>query len=84
MIGVPISRGPRPTAPASSILGFPRKVQDRDHTLNMHEVFLAEIAANNHDDTPCLGFANWVHENGDHDRVAFIRAQCRLAQVVCS
>jgi uncharacterized protein (TIGR02996 family) len=44
----------------------------------MHEAFLADIAAKA-DDGPRLVYADWLDENGDRERAAFIRAQCRLA-----
>jgi uncharacterized protein (TIGR02996 family) len=39
------------------------------------EAFVAAIAANPHDDLPRLVFADWLEEQGDGERGAFIRAQ---------
>lgn len=44
------------------------------------EPFLAAIAARPDDDTPRLVFADWLDENGDPDRAAFIRGQIELAR----
>ncbi len=33
------------------------------------------------EDTPRLAYADWLDENGDPDRAAFIRVQCRLADL---
>jgi uncharacterized protein (TIGR02996 family) len=43
------------------------------------EAFLAAIAAAPADDLPRLVFADWLDENGDPERAAFIRAQVRRA-----
>lgn len=40
------------------------------------EPFLAAINADLDDDTPRLVFADWLQENGDEPRAAFIRLQC--------
>jgi uncharacterized protein (TIGR02996 family) len=39
----------------------------------------AAIVAHADEDTPRLAYADWLDENGDPDRAAFIRVQCRLA-----
>jgi uncharacterized protein (TIGR02996 family) len=49
--------------------------------MDMHSSFLADIAANPEDDAPRLVYADWLDDNGDPDRAAFIRAQCRLARM---
>ena len=41
----------------------------------------AAIVASADDDTPRLAYADWLDENGDHDRAEFIRVQCRLADL---
>jgi uncharacterized protein (TIGR02996 family) len=41
----------------------------------------AAIVAHAEEDTPRLAYADWLDENGDPDRAAFIRVQCRLAEV---
>jgi uncharacterized protein (TIGR02996 family) len=38
----------------------------------------AAVIANAEDDTPRLVYADWLDENGDPDRAAFIRTQCAL------
>src|SRR5262245_60918301 len=38
----------------------------------------AAVIANAEDDTPRLVYADWLDENGDHDRAAFIRNECAL------
>jgi uncharacterized protein (TIGR02996 family) len=43
--------------------------------------FLSDIATNPEDDTPRLVYADWLDENGDPERAAFIRAQCRLERI---
>lgn len=40
---------------------------------------LMEICANRDDDTVRLAYADWLEENGDGDRAAFIRLQVELA-----
>jgi uncharacterized protein (TIGR02996 family) len=45
------------------------------------EAFLAAIAAAPADDLPRLVFADWLDENGDPDRAAFIRDQIALAKL---
>ena len=42
---------------------------------------LKAIVAHADEDTPRLAFADWLDEHGDPDRAAFIRAQCRLADM---
>ncbi|MCI0704403.1 MAG: TIGR02996 domain-containing protein [Planctomycetia bacterium] len=39
------------------------------------------IVAHAEEDTPRLVYADWLDENGDPDRAAFIRVQCRLAEM---
>ena len=41
----------------------------------------AAIVAHADEDTPRLAYADWLDEHGDPDRAAFIRVQCRLAQM---
>ena len=41
----------------------------------------AAIVADADEDTPRLAYADWLDEHGDPDRAAFIRAQCRLADL---
>jgi uncharacterized protein (TIGR02996 family) len=41
----------------------------------------AAIVAHADEDTPRLAYADWLDENGDPDRAAFIRVQCRLAEM---
>jgi uncharacterized protein (TIGR02996 family) len=41
----------------------------------------AAIIAHTDEDTPRLVYADWLDENGDPDRAAFIRVQCRLADL---
>jgi uncharacterized protein (TIGR02996 family) len=47
--------------------------------MSMQSAFLKDIAKNPEDDTPRLVFADWLEENGEPERAAFIRLQCRLA-----
>jgi uncharacterized protein (TIGR02996 family) len=49
--------------------------------MSLRDAFLSDIAANIDDDAPRLVYADWLEENGDPDRAAFIRAQCRLAKM---
>lgn len=41
----------------------------------------AAVVAHADEDTPRLVYADWLDENGDPDRAAFIRVQCRLADL---
>ena len=41
----------------------------------------AALVAHPDEDTPRLAYADWLDENGDPDRAAFIRTQCRLADL---
>lgn len=41
----------------------------------------AAIVQHADEDTPRLAYADWLDENGDPDRAAFIRVQCRLAEM---
>lgn len=43
------------------------------------QAFLADILANPDDDAPRLIFADWLDDNGQADRAAFLRAQVELA-----
>jgi uncharacterized protein (TIGR02996 family) len=45
------------------------------------ESFVAAVAANPADDLPRLVFADWLDENGDPARAAFIRDHVRLAKL---
>jgi uncharacterized protein (TIGR02996 family) len=49
--------------------------------MSLQSAFLADIAANVEDDAPRLVYADWLTDNGDPNRAAFIRAQCRLAKM---
>src|SRR4051812_38903581 len=42
---------------------------------------LKAIIAHADEDTPRLAYADWLDENGDPDRAAFIRVQIRLADL---
>jgi uncharacterized protein (TIGR02996 family) len=48
--------------------------------MSEYEALLAAICAVPDEDTPRLALADWVEENGDADRAAFIRAQVELAR----
>jgi uncharacterized protein (TIGR02996 family) len=45
--------------------------------------FIAAIAANPADDLPRLVFADWLDENGEPERAAFIRAQVQRSAEFC-
>lgn len=45
------------------------------------DALLAAILANPDEDTPRLAFADWLEENGDHDRAEFIRVQVERARL---
>ncbi|HVL11029.1 MAG TPA: TIGR02996 domain-containing protein [Gemmata sp.] len=45
-----------------------------------HDALLAAICAEPDDDTPRLVFADWLEENDQVDRAAFVRAQVELAR----
>lgn len=45
-----------------------------------HEAFLQSIIEAPDDDTPRLICADWLDDQGQHDRATFIRVQCELAQ----
>lgn len=47
--------------------------------LSQHEAFLRAIYDDPDDDTPRLVYADFLEENGDPDRAAFIRYACELA-----
>jgi uncharacterized protein (TIGR02996 family) len=49
--------------------------------MSLHEAFLQAIREAPQDDTPRLIYADYLDDNGDSDRAAFIRAQCRLAHL---
>ena len=42
--------------------------------------FIAEIHANEHDDTPRLIYADWLEDNGD-PRAEYLRLECELASL---
>lgn len=44
------------------------------------QAFLQKILAEPDDDAPRVIFADWLEEQGDPDRAAFIRVQCELAR----
>jgi uncharacterized protein (TIGR02996 family) len=44
--------------------------------------FLAAIAEYPDDDAPRLVYADWLEEQGDADRAAFIRIQCEIARLL--
>jgi uncharacterized protein (TIGR02996 family) len=46
-----------------------------------HPGFLAEILEHPDDDTPRLIYTDWLDENGQPERAAFIRLQCELAVI---
>jgi uncharacterized protein (TIGR02996 family) len=45
------------------------------------DAFLQAILEDPDDDTPRLVYADWLDENGQHDRAEFIRLQCELARL---
>jgi uncharacterized protein (TIGR02996 family) len=45
------------------------------------DALLAAICANPEEDTPRLVYADWLEENGEHERAEFIRLQCELARL---
>jgi len=45
-----------------------------------HDALLAAICANPREDTPRLVFADWLEENGQAERAAFIRTDVAMAQ----
>lgn len=45
------------------------------------DALVAAICAHSEEDTPRLVYADWLDENGDPDRAAFIRLMCRLARL---
>jgi uncharacterized protein (TIGR02996 family) len=45
-----------------------------------HDALLAAVIANPADDLPRLVYADWIEENGEPDRAAFIRGQVELAR----
>ena len=50
------------------------------HLLEQHEAFLRVIFDEPDDDTPRLVYADFLEENGDPDRAAFIRYGCEIAR----
>src|SRR5690348_10440338 len=52
---------------------------DREVIMTHEEAFLASILENPDDDAPRLIYADWLDEQGRHDRAEFIRIQCELA-----
>src|SRR5947209_5957927 len=46
----------------------------------MHDAFLSAIVAAPDDDAPRLIYADFLDENGQHDRAELIRVQCELAR----
>lgn len=46
------------------------------------DALIAAICANPADDTPRLVFADWCGENGDPERLEFIRLQCELHALI--
>lgn len=49
--------------------------------MNDRDAFIAAIRAHPDEDTPRLAFADWLQENGDEERGAFVRAQVQLGWV---
>src|SRR5215217_464141 len=49
--------------------------------MSQQDAFLSAIREAPDDDTPRLAYADWLEEHGDPDRAAFIRVQCRLAEM---
>jgi uncharacterized protein (TIGR02996 family) len=47
--------------------------------MSAEAALLAAVWESPHDDTPRLVYADWLEENGDPDRAAFVRVQCELA-----
>src|SRR5262245_43458423 len=47
--------------------------------MNDEDAFRKAVLADPDDDLPRLGFADWLEENGQPERAAFVRAQVRLA-----
>jgi uncharacterized protein (TIGR02996 family) len=43
--------------------------------------FLDAIVANPDDDSPRLVYADYLEENGEPERAAFIRVQCELSRL---
>jgi uncharacterized protein (TIGR02996 family) len=49
--------------------------------MSLHRAFLASVAANPEDDGPRLIYADWLEENGQPERAAFIRLQVEAARL---
>src|SRR5262245_64498143 len=49
--------------------------------MSEREQLLTAICTHPEENTPRLVFADWLQENGEPDRAAFIRAQVRFASV---
>jgi uncharacterized protein (TIGR02996 family) len=52
-----------------------------EQAMSQADAFLAAIREAPDDDTPRLVYADWLDDQGDADRAAFIRAQVRLARL---
>ena len=52
--------------------------------LDQHEAFLRAIFDDPEDDTPRIIYADFLEENGQEDRAAFIRAQCEFPRLIPS
>ena len=48
--------------------------------MNDHDALLRAIGAHPEEDTPRLMYADWLEENGDPDRAAFVRNQVAMAR----
>lgn len=46
------------------------------------DAFIASILAHPEDDLPRLVYADWLEENGDHERSEFIRVQCEICRLM--
>lgn len=51
--------------------------------MDTHDALLAAVRAHPDDDTPRLVLADWLEENGQADRAAFIRSQVEAARTPC-
>src|SRR5207249_4566878 len=79
-------RGVRPTARGGAVRSGMMEAAGRGRPpgrrVRMSEdAFLRAVAEQPADDGPRLVYADWLEEQGDADRAAFIRAQCELARL---
>jgi uncharacterized protein (TIGR02996 family) len=77
----PLVQSPTTQQPPRMLDTVARQAEEKPRTpADIGEALFQDVLAQPDDDTPRLIYADWLQENGQHDRAEFIRVQMDLAR----